>query len=149
MRSVTLSAVLLAASFLSGCGEAPETAAPAAHRGRYHGIGTYAAGRMWSRMVAEAQQRSPSAATLADDEQVIVVVDSHSGEVRQCGNLSGHCIAMNPWSASLTARQAAPVQVREHAADLDRAAEQAEAGGPLANASSVRPATEAARPVQQ
>ncbi len=36
-------------------------------------------------------------AGLADDEQVIVVVDSDTGEIRQCGALSGYCVGMRPW----------------------------------------------------
>jgi hypothetical protein len=47
-------------------------------------------------------------------------VDSQTGEIRQCGNLSGHCIRMNPWEA----RQSPPARVVEHQADLDRAAEE-------------------------
>ena len=123
MRNFGSIAVLLSTAALVACGQAPNVSAAAEHRGRYHGIGTYAAGRMWSRMVAADRPASSAAAGLADDEQVIVVVDSQTGEVRQCGNLTGHCIGMNPWSAPLGQGQGAPVNLTEHAADLDRADE--------------------------
>ena len=123
MRNLGSIAALVAAACLGGCGDAPNDIAGADHRGRYHGIGTYAAGRMWSRMVATERFVQPAAANLADDEQIIVVVDGQTGEVRQCGNLSGHCIAMNPWTGPLAEGRAVPVNLTEHAADLDRTAE--------------------------
>ena len=85
------------------------------------GIGIYPAGRD-----VAAAGRAPTAAADAcrarrcdDDEQVIVVVDSQTGEIRQCGNLSGHCIGMNPWASR--ARPAGPRRSRSMrtAADLD------------------------------
>jgi hypothetical protein len=119
MRSRT-SGFLITVGALAGCNNADEPQT-ATHHGRYLGIGVYSAGRMWSRMVAA--NRTPAdrtAATTADDEQVIVVVDSHTGEVRQCGNLTGYCIGLNPWGGALGPAQAAPIRVNAHAADLDR-----------------------------
>ncbi|MEO6040308.1 MAG: hypothetical protein ABIP41_00215 [Croceibacterium sp.] len=55
----------------------------------------------------------PAAATIADDEHVIVVVDSITGEVRQCGDHSGYCVAMKPWSGG-----SSPAMLSKHAADL-------------------------------
>ena len=92
------------------------------HGGRYLGIGVYQAGILWSHLVAASRPPNTPAATIADDEQVIVVVDSNTGEIRQCGNFSGHCIGMNPWANALGQGQAAPVDLNAHAADLDRAA---------------------------
>jgi hypothetical protein len=119
--------VALAVVALPGCNRAEETQT-ATHHGRYLGIGVYSAGRMWSQMVQAGQRPAErTAATTADDEQVIVVVDSHTGEVRQCGNLTGYCIGMNPWSGALGQPQTSPIRVRTHAADLDREAASAEA----------------------
>jgi len=61
--------------------------------------------------------QDPAAAKLADDEHVIVVLDSHTGEIRQCGDHSGFCVAMNPWTS--TAAASAPVKLVKHAADLN------------------------------
>lgn len=111
MRSL---AILLAAVFvLSGCNSEPVGTAPV-HQGRYLGVGVYSVGNMWSRMKAPAPA-DKSAATLADDEHVIVVVDSHTGEVRQCGDLSGYCIRTNPWTATSASN---PTALTEHAAQI-------------------------------
>lgn len=129
MRLIGFGAALIAAAILSACNNGPQPG-PGGHRGgRYLGIGTYPAGRMWSRMVAADPAPNADAAAIADDEQIIVVVDSNTGEVRQCGNLTGHCIGMNPWTATLGRGQAAPVPVRQHAADADREAEAAVPAG--------------------
>ena len=112
-------AILLIAVGLGGCGGATDSGPGHRQGGRYHGIVIYAPGALWQRLAGAGRPDNPQAATLRDDEQVIVVVDSRTGEVRQCGNLSGHCIRMNPW-----AEQRAPANVIEHQADLDRAAEQ-------------------------
>ncbi|MEO6360922.1 MAG: hypothetical protein ABIO43_10160 [Sphingomicrobium sp.] len=66
-------------------------------------------------------------AKLEDDENVIVVIDSQTGEVRQCGDHSGFCVTMTPWAAQ-GPRTAAPVKLKKHAADLD-AEDQAKAEG--------------------
>lgn len=58
-----------------------------------------------------------AAAKLEDDKHIIVVVDSHTGEVRQCGDFSGVCVAMNPWARE-GSRSATPVKLKKHAADL-------------------------------
>lgn len=110
----------VAAACLSGCGRTPATGPVAPHGGRYFGIGVYQAGQLWSRMAAARPANGP-AATIADDDEIIVVVDSNTGEIRQCGNLSGHCIGMNPWTGALARGQAAPVELNAHAAELDRA----------------------------
>jgi hypothetical protein len=83
-------------------------------------------------MAAASRTRDAAAANLGDDSHVIVVVDSRTGEIRQCGNYSGHCIGMNPWAGPLGQGQAAPVPLTKHAADLAREAEQQ--GRPVAEA---------------
>ena len=98
-------------------------------RGRYVAVGLYAPGQMWAHLEPAPAPAEPSvdrgAATLADDEQIIVVMDSATGELRQCGNLSGHCIGFNPWVKPLGATQSAPAQLLKHAQQLHGEAEAA------------------------
>jgi hypothetical protein len=125
MRLFGPSFFIVASIGLSGCGRQPATNSVDHHGGRYLGIGVYQAGTLWSRMVAANGPADGPAARVADDEQVIVVVDSNTGEIRQCGNFTGHCIGMNPWTNALGQGQAAPVPLDAHAGDLDPAAEDA------------------------
>ncbi|HMG47228.1 MAG TPA: hypothetical protein VK614_07190 [Allosphingosinicella sp.] len=108
--------LLLLTACLAGCGGRADSGPAARHGGRYVGIGIYSPGAMWQRLAGVEQSRDAAGATLDDDEQVIVVVDSQTGEVRQCGNLSGHCIRMNPWSG-----QPAPARLTGHRAELEQA----------------------------
>lgn len=129
MRVVGMGLVLLGFA-LSGCqrsdgeyGDSPRT------QGHYAGIGTFDAGRMWSQAAGVAASKDPAAAKLSDDEHVIVVVDTRTGEVRQCGDHSGLCVAMNPWSGA--AGLTAPIKLEKHAAELeaeDQAKASSEAG---------------------
>jgi hypothetical protein len=104
---------------LSGCGGTDEALTDSNPKspGRYSGIGTYEAGRLWAQMAGVQASSDPAAAKLEDDDQIIVVVDSHTGEVRQCGNYSGFCVTNNPW-AGQGPRNVAPVKLTKHAADL-------------------------------
>jgi hypothetical protein len=125
MRAVATGVVLLGLA-LSGCGRADsEYGTNRKVPGRYAGIGTFDAGRMWSQTAGIAAPKDPAAAKLEDDEHVIVVIDTRTGEVRQCGDHSGVCVAMNPWGGpgGLTA----PVQLKKHAAELDAEAQASEA----------------------
>jgi hypothetical protein len=106
--------ILASAVVLAGCTRSMSEAG--AHHGRYLGIGVYAAGEAWSRMTVPAPPGKPMAARIADDEHVIVVVDSDTGEIRQCGDMSGYCTGMNPWSKALLASQQAPVDLAKRAA---------------------------------
>jgi hypothetical protein len=83
-------------------------------RGRYAGVGVYEAGRMWPQLVRAGAPQDAAGATLKDDEKIIVVIDARTGELRQCGNLSGYCVGMNPWSRPLGTGQAAPAPVAKH-----------------------------------
>lgn len=116
-----------AAFALGGCQRAEEAAALASgkpgERGRFVGVGLYAPREMWTQLARSDVPQDPAAATLDDDEEVIVVLDSATGEIRQCGNLSGHCIALNPWAKTASA-QDAPAALLKHARQL---AEEAEA----------------------
>jgi hypothetical protein len=77
-------------------------------------------------MTGSAAATDPAAAKLEDDEHIIVVMDSHTGEVRQCGDHSGYCVAMNPWAGD-GSRMRLPVKLTKHAADLDAEARDAAA----------------------
>jgi hypothetical protein len=41
-----------------------------------------------------------------------------TGEIRQCGNLSGYSVGMNPWNHALSGKQTAPLGLDKHAAEL-------------------------------
>ena len=115
MRFSALS-ILAIGCLLSGCDQqgAVSGAGPKS-QGRYAGIGTYDAGRLWGQMAGIEAPSDDAAAKLEDDEHIIVVVDSHTGEVRQCGDYSGVCVAMNPWAGQGSRN---PVKLKKHAADL-------------------------------
>ena len=92
------------------------------HGGRYLGIGIYSVNDLWEQLVQkerpkDAPPQNPQAALLADDTEIIVSIDSRTGEVRQCGNYSGLCISSNPWHADAVA---SPTLLAKHAADLER-----------------------------
>lgn len=128
MRAWTIG--LAASCLLAGCSGA-SSPAPAGPRsqGRYAGIGVVDAGRLWAQMSGAGSPSDPAAARLADDEHVIVVLDSHTGEVRQCGDYSGYCVAMNPWSGT---PPSLPAKLAKHAADLaDEDGDKAEAVDPV------------------
>lgn len=111
--------VAVACGLLSGCGQGP-TASPVGGRsqGRFAGIGVFDVGRLWSHMTVKVSSTDPAAATIADDEHVIVIIDSHTGEVRQCGDHSGYCVAMNPWNGIGSGAPTLPTKLDKHAADL-------------------------------
>lgn len=107
-------ALILTAASLAGCNGGP-SASYGSHRGdRYQGVGIYEPGTLWQLQAGAGHPADAAAATLADDQHVIVVVDSQTGEIRQCGDLSGRCIAYNPWSGT-----PAPVRLTAHGADLE------------------------------
>jgi hypothetical protein len=108
--------LIATAAALTGCGDRPQGRAE--HRpgeGRYLGVGVYDADPLWQELAGVEQSGDPKAATLADDSEIIVVLDSVTGEVRQCGNRSGHCLAMNPWHGPAAP---APAALNKHATDL-------------------------------
>ncbi|KPF73972.1 hypothetical protein IP88_08195 [alpha proteobacterium AAP81b] len=109
--------IVLAA--LTGCGELAGTGPePAPGNGRYVGVGLYAPHEGWQRQ-REVPPPAGDRAGLADDDIVIVVTDSRTGEIRQCGNVSGHCTVMNPWGK---APLAVPVRLDRSRAAGDEAA---------------------------
>ena len=101
---------------LYGCNMPANTPfAEASRHDRYVGIGTYPVGQMWSQVVVANPPKDTAASRASDDEQIIVVVDTATGEIRQCGNYSGYCVSMNPWARPLTPSQTAPVPLIKHA----------------------------------
>ncbi len=122
MRSKTWTLIGLALSSvvaLGGCKRVATGAdwafgGPGSH-GRYTGVGIYTPSVAWTKIAQDQQPRSALAARLADDEAIIVVTDSQTGETRACGDLSGYCVGMNPWQAGLAKSQLAPVSVTQHA----------------------------------
>ena len=121
MKILVLATALAASLVVGGCQRAGGSISgpPGGSRGRYVAVGIYSPGQMWSQLVrASTPQADPAAANLDDDEQVIVVLDSATGEVRQCGNLSGHCIGLNPWSRPMAEGQGAPARLLKHAQEL-------------------------------
>lgn len=121
MRRILAVPALLALAFLCSCHRGSGMSHPP-HHGRYAGIGVFDAGKLWSKMAVPAKAASPQAATTADDEHVIVVVDTDTGDVRECGDYSGYCAAMNPWTQAIAPQQRMPVPLTAHAADLEAAA---------------------------
>jgi hypothetical protein len=124
MKRACIAAAALGALVLSGC-KKPDAAAPSSevaaedpwwtgHASRYQGVGIYAPDHLWTKMAAATQPKDAAAALVADDSQVIVVVDSRTGEIRQCGNRSGTCVAMNPWDRKRIQPLMTPVDLTEH-----------------------------------
>jgi len=141
MRSHQFLALGILTMTLTGCDRRGDIDAPG-HRsgGRYQGIGIYPADALWSRLAATDANQDQARALRADDGQIIVVVDSRTGEVRQCGNLSGYCVTMNPWAAPLGADRSAPLGLSKHAADLtNETSNSTDVESVDANASSKKP----------
>jgi len=103
----------LAVAALGGCSRQVDAPTSAVAHGRYVGVGHYSPGPMWSQVVRVGAPADAAART-RDDEQVIIVMDTNTGEVRQCGALSGYCIGMNPWAKPLAPGQSAPLAVAKH-----------------------------------
>jgi Prokaryotic membrane lipoprotein lipid attachment site len=102
---------------LAGCNRPVGASSGSEAHGRYASAGIYPAGRMWSQIASVTAPKEAATAKLGDDEQIIVVLDSQTGELRQCGNISGYCVGMNPWAKSVPAT--APLAVAKHADQLD------------------------------
>lgn len=104
----TLALAILAGTLLSSCQKASDTPSTGTARGRYVGVGHYSPGSLWPQVARAAPAPDPAKARPEDDDQVIIVMDSLTGELRQCGNFSGRCIGQNPWSKPLESNEAAP-----------------------------------------
>jgi len=123
MKTSYLGVVLAIGLALGGCRKAESLTGDDTmpHHGRYTGIGIYPADKMWSQIAGADKPKDKALATTADDQNVIVVVDGETGEIRQCGNLSGYCVGMNPWSHALAGKQNAPLGLDKHVADIEGA----------------------------
>ena len=115
--AIRIGLVGAALTLLAGCGGSP--ASPWAlgdfgRHGRYVGVGIYGPGRQWTRMVAAQQPVGETAARPIDDQAIIVMSDTDTGELRACGDLTGYCIGMNPWKRPLTPAQIAPIELTTH-----------------------------------
>ncbi len=122
-------AVALAGWNLAGCGTtAISPAATSAAKAGYAGVGIYRPGEIWKQIARTSVPTDSTRAELADDDQVIVVVDNATGEVRQCGNMSGYCVGLNPWSRPV--EQGAPIALLKHVRDLEAEATKAAAAQP-------------------
>jgi len=115
MCSRLLTAFALAVIGLAGC-QRTESSIQANGHGLYTGVGIYGPGRQWTRLIATQEIKDKDAARPIDDQVVIVVQNSATGEVRACGDLTGYCIGMNPWKAQLLSSQIAPVKLTAHVA---------------------------------
>jgi hypothetical protein len=125
MRLWIITCAAVATICVSGCEKkAPDAAAADAastgwdpfgvHHGRYVGLGIYSPQEPWTKMAGAAQSKDNPAARPIDDQAIFVVVDSATGELRACGDLTGYCIGMNPWKKPLTPAQIAPIILTEH-----------------------------------
>jgi hypothetical protein len=102
MRLISLLTAVAAPVCLMACNRAADSALPPHHDfagvpGRYTSVGTYTPSNAWRRLALGAKTSSPNAATPDDDQAIIVVQDSRTGEIRACGDLTARCIGFNPW----------------------------------------------------
>ncbi len=113
---LTFSIVLGLSTMLTGCRPFTESSSDEqqASRERYAGIGIYNADRLWRAIKGAPETKDPEVAKLADDDMVIVVSDSKTGEIRQCGNHSGFCVTMNPSDSKGKAPVQLPAKLLPH-----------------------------------
>jgi len=111
VKLLVIGTAIIIAAGLSGCDQ-PHLQSSA--HGRYVGIGIYSPRDQWTRMAgADAPKVTPSARTI-DDQVIIVVEDTQTGEIRACGDLTGYCIGSNPWKKMLASSQMIPISMTEH-----------------------------------
>ena len=87
---------------------------PAPQHGRYVGVGIYGPDKQWQRLVLASRVTDEALAKQIDDQVIIVVADSTTGELRACGDLTGYCIGMNPWTKPLLGAQISPIRLTSH-----------------------------------
>jgi uncharacterized protein YceK len=120
--------LIVVAAMLGGCHGVRSGSGEDGHRGRYAGVGLYGADHGWAHLAGAAEPADKAIARTADDTTVIVTVDGATGEIRQCGNYSGHCIAMNPWRGQLGPKQAEPVTLTAREEAVSNVVADAEGG---------------------
>ena len=140
MQKVRAAIVVVGALALAGCRPAGELL-DGARGGRYVGVGIYSPGQSWANIVEANASQDKALARRTDDQVVIVVQDGRTGEIRACGDVSGYCIGMNPWSKPPSQR--APIKLVAHQsasgepgtmAQSDAAPDSSVAAAPAANA---------------
>jgi hypothetical protein len=99
---------------LNGCLKPDAPAASDSPHGRYVGVGIYSPREAWTHILDAQQAKESAAARQIDDQAIIVVEDSKTGEVRACGDLTGYCVGMNPWGAPLPLARRTPISVSVH-----------------------------------
>ena len=113
MKFAIVAVAVLAAMALGGCKRkadgSMEIVGAQHQKGRYQGVGIYSPESSWAHLTDIQQPNGPS--KTAADQAIIVTVDSDTGEMRACGDLSGYCIGMNPWDKDLVSAQKTPVAV--------------------------------------
>jgi hypothetical protein len=114
MRALILFAATATTFCLSACSRPSSWDLFGGQHGRYVGVGIYGPQTQWTKLAQAAQSKDPQAAQLIDDQAILVMVDSQTGELRACGDLTGYCVGMNPWKKPLTAAQTAPIILTEH-----------------------------------
>ncbi|HEY1751881.1 MAG TPA: hypothetical protein VGG29_11485 [Caulobacteraceae bacterium] len=119
MPHVRFLKIVCAAAALAGLtacsqGSAPGLFGDLGRHGRYVGVGIYGPGRQWARLAAAPAAKDEAAAQLVDDQAIIVMSDTDTGEVRACGDLTGYCIGFNPWKQPLAAGQITPIALTAH-----------------------------------
>jgi len=97
----------------SSAAREPDPAGRAGPTG-YVGVGIYSPSLAWQRMVEASAQTTPSPALArkVDDQVVIVVQNSRTGDIRACGDMTGYCVGMNPWAKP--PGQLTPVSLTDH-----------------------------------
>jgi hypothetical protein len=104
-----------AVASLCACEKPAASVDVASQHGRYVGVGIYSPGQPWTKIVATATPKETPAARPIDDQAIIVVLDSKTGEVRGCGDMTGYCVGMNPWAKPLGPTQIPPINLTAHA----------------------------------
>lgn len=126
MRGSSIGLICLSAAMLASCDRSEDYASGRAKSGRYQGIGITTPGEQWTKIAAAPKPGDDKHATLEDDDYVVFVTDSQSGEVRECGNRSGFCVRFQPWQHPAPP---APLVLTDHAhKDAPQDAEDRSAG---------------------
>jgi hypothetical protein len=141
MRRYLIAAMVVLAFGASACRKAGAADAasdavcdPAGRAGPtgYVGVGIYTPSVSWQRLVeasaptSEQAAPNPALARKIDDQVVIVVQNSRTGDIRACGDMTGYCVGMNPWAKP--PGQLTPVSLTDHQlTEAEQAAKQKQA----------------------
>jgi hypothetical protein len=89
MNRKRVAALVFASLALWGCNKKTpaDSADQGARHGRYSGVGLYNPSPQWTKLIGAHQAKDAQLAQSIDDQVIIVVQDSITGEVRACGDL--------------------------------------------------------------